>query len=636
MVEVILNGVSLDLISSGVEYIKQANDLADISTVNSSYTYSIRADKTPKNTRTFQQLGMIGDTSETPYVKNSAQLLDGGAMLIEKGILTVTETSDEYKLKIQDGIVEIFKVIENKTLGKDLNLSELDHSKNEDTIVSSWVETDPAYIYLVADYNGKLYDGVNIDFAYQVPSVSVKYLWDKIFDYLGWTYSGDFSFIKYKYITYPSPPQITEGEPQGIAFATYGDGYSGDFNDSYKGFRTILADPEATPIDNWKIKINQTGRYNIYFNFAGSIDYHFFLIAANIYASRMFNFSLPFQVALIINGQVMKVGRAGDLTNYNGVIQGGSIVEIELQHLEEANFNPDDFEYPITERFYLAGNADTDELNITYGSLGVEVLGIEEINFRESLENISIKDFLKEVMFRGGLTPFTAGLKKHIEFKSIKERFSTETVQDLSKYYVRRTNEFYEFPDYAKNNYLRLKYNDDEAQYNDSFISVKNYNIKDEIDLFKSQFYTGDKLPVELTLSDNLKVPVLRMWNKEINDEGEVEYKALDNRFYYISRSPVGLNIQVGNRLVPKFYVARLSGTTMREVVESKYNLIGLVLEDTRIHEIELALSAYQFQSIDLETPKYFDQENQFYILNKLTWKTGEITKGEFLRLKKT
>src|SRR5690606_14277641 len=143
MVELRINGQSVDLSLARVKYVKQANDLADVTTVNTSYSYSLTVPKTPNNTRIFKGLGIVGDTSRIPYTKNRTELIHNGAMIVSNGVSTVKETGDTYKVVVQDGIIDFFRAIENKTIGKDLDISELSHTKNATNIVASF--TNPNY-----------------------------------------------------------------------------------------------------------------------------------------------------------------------------------------------------------------------------------------------------------------------------------------------------------------------------------------------------------------------------------------------------------------------------------------------------------------------------------------------------------
>lgn len=634
MVEVIINGVNIDLISEGVEYTRQVNDLADISTVNASFTYSLRADKTPKNTKLFQQLGMVGDTSKTAYVLNTAQLIDNASVLIEKGIAIIKETNDEYKLLIMDGVAEVFKLIENKTIGGDLDLSELDHSKTALDIIDSWNNNLP-YRYLIADYNGKTNDGDNIDVQYQIPSVNVKYLWDKIFDYIGYTYSGDFSFIEDKWITYPKPPDIEEVDIETYFSAILND-YSGDYNNNYKSWTTQDIQPltDVTLINNWRVKILQTGNYKLSFGGIGAMLYRV--------EGRILSFLDKFKINLLVNGQVSNFeisNEEGELKEVNKILQADDLVELEIAPLSVTEITS----VTLTESQkvnYENGKYEIITLVIDTLSFQIDNIGVESISFSDELNKFKIKDFFKEVLFRGGLTPYTDNIQKHIYFDSLKERLDTSNYSDISKYFVRRTNEFYVYDNYAQRNYLSFKYNNEDEDHNDSYIEVVNKNIQAENDLFKSKFYTADKEPVTLIYGVGKKYlsPLLRMWEKEIKEDTNgnqvIEYKPLNNRFYYVSSELVNDSITVNAETSNIFYRATIKGTTMQEVVSSKFSRINKIFTDTRIHEIELALSAYQFKTLDLRKVQYLEQEGQFYILNKVKWKTGELSKGEFLRVK--
>src|SRR5690606_38037597 len=188
MVELIINGQYVDLKSTGVKYVKQVNDLADVTTVNTSYSYSLKVSKTPNNTKIFKGLGIVGDTSRIPYTKNRTQLIDNGAMIVSNGVSTIKETDDDYKVVVQDGIIDFFRAIENKTIGTDLDLSELSHTKNAANIVASF--TNPDYRYLISEYNGKTIKDGTLNPDYQVPSINQMYIFEKIMAYAGYTYEG--------------------------------------------------------------------------------------------------------------------------------------------------------------------------------------------------------------------------------------------------------------------------------------------------------------------------------------------------------------------------------------------------------------------------------------------------------------
>lgn len=203
MVELIVGGLKLDLPDNvEIKATRQIADVLDISTVSCSYTNSFELPKTPNNTQALKFLGIPGDTSPVPYQRVTANLKSDGYNIISSGWLNISETSDTFKCDIIYGMIDFFKVIENKTLGNDLDLSNFEHSKTIATVVDSYL--NPYYEYIIADYGGKTIfeDGINID--YLAPCFSVRKLWELIFATFG--FNCDYSNLGYLndlYITYP-------------------------------------------------------------------------------------------------------------------------------------------------------------------------------------------------------------------------------------------------------------------------------------------------------------------------------------------------------------------------------------------------------------------------------------------------
>ncbi len=643
MVEVIINGVSIDLISKSVKYTKQVNDLADISTVNTSFTYSIIADKTPKNTQLFQGLGLIGDTSKIPYTKNITQLIDNGTVLINKGISTVKKTGEDYQLHIQDGIIEVFKLLENKTIGRDLELSELIHIKNAASIIDTWNNLNLEYIpyrYLIADYNGNTEEAGEINASYQIPSVSIKYLWDKIFESLGYTYSGNFNFINDKYMTYPKPPEIIEIAPEFSLFAVRNE-YDGDYNDNYKNWAGTLPIPlvDVTIINNWKVKINQTGNYRIKFYGSGAMIYQM--------RSNYLDFfgvgrqTLPFRISLYVDGlfhSYVLSNTDNTIESFDIILQSNNILELIVSPItgEELSFDNNYVRNNIVSGDYTITNLAIDSI-----ALEMSITGRENIDFQSALSDFSLTEFFKEVMIRGALTPFVDNITRHIKFKSLKERLNIipSRIVNIENKYVNRISEVYSYGNYAQRNVFRLKYNNQDENYNDGYLEVENKNISSEKKLFESKFYSPERIFETLQLlSGTAIVPIVKLWDKEIKENNgiqEIEYKPLSNRFYMLTPKLRYQNITVNGVSSSYYYSAETTGTTFPEVINSSYAEAYRIFTDTRIHEIELSLGSYDFFSMDLDKIYYIEQQGQFYILNKLIWESGEISKGEFLRVKK-
>src|SRR5690606_3688676 len=146
-------GQILEAKYADITYVKTAGDLGELTSVNSSYSWTMKFPKTPQNTQALDGLGLVGSGSRRPYEKIYCNLLDNGYPIAIKGLLNVKETREDYNIFIQEGFVDFLKDIKNSTIGESLDLSELDHTRNYESIVGSFGLNLP-YAYLVADVNG--------------------------------------------------------------------------------------------------------------------------------------------------------------------------------------------------------------------------------------------------------------------------------------------------------------------------------------------------------------------------------------------------------------------------------------------------------------------------------------------------
>ena len=639
MVELIINGQKIDISLSKIKYIKQANDLADVTTVNTSYSYSITVPKTPNNTKIFKGLGIKGDTSRIPYTKNRTQLIDNGFMLITNGVSTVRETSDSYKLIVQDGIIDFFRSIENKTIGNDLDLSELSHTKNDVNIVASF--TNPNYRYLISEYNGwTVKEGV-LNPDYQVPSINNKYIFDRIMEYSGYTYEG-LPDISGDWTTFPTPPTIPTDEyierfsgstAKTMNITAYAD-WKEEFVLTWDSVTTYDTD-FLTLINNWKLKILQTGNYRADFDVTGTMLYGYFI------GNQLHTFTLPLKMVLYQNN----VGIASNISGAGG--GGGNTVKdfngganniiyfypdtLTRQEAEDAGIDdPDALEHLEDGDFYI--------FNVTVSAFSAEIgtLGVEIFDFGDAFKDYSMTDFIKEVMFRKSLTPFPDVNAKHIKFKTLSQRLDTTNYIDWTSRYIERTNEQYSFGSYAKQNGLVMKHDNDDDTFGNGYLPVPNENLKDNTTIFQSRYYApSNNLKAIRNIGGELFLELI-FWNREVkDDDGEqvIEYKPLSNRFFLLREQVVNKSITIGEITVSSFPKAIMDGTKMSDVVNEYYGKWGYIFDNTRIHDIKLALNEYDINTLRLDVPYYFEQEGAFYILNKLPYETGKEAEGEFLKI---
>ena len=638
MVQIQYLGQFLDIKENEkVTYTIQVQDLADVSSVASSVTTSFKIPKTKNNYEALKSLSLPGDTSNLPYLKNVCKLYNVGTTLIDNGWLKINNSDEEsFNVNIENGIIDFFKSIEGKTIGGDLELTETNHNKDLASVIDSFNRND--YCYIIADYNGlNTYIKSNVEYInsdYLVPSLNNLYLWNKIFSYAGYTYEGSIfsnELFNNLWVTYPKAPPTKsdeEGFPEPIlrfsSNKTNNIVYTEDYDNLIIEFNLENIVLNGVLFDSNKITIQSTGTYSLYSIFDGYADY----IIEDNWGYPVGSKKSYFRPALLINGV---------LNTYNSQInsvnlRSGDVVEI-ICHW-----------YDINEG-YINGIRE-----LKFNSYNIKLTQISQsiIDFGSEFLDVSLSEFIKEIMMRFALTPFIDVESKHIKFLTLSERINTNNVKDWTDKFVKRTDENYIYKDYAQRNWLKHKYNDENATFNNGFLSVSNQTLQPKKDLYSSKFYSFNNEITSFYDSDftNNSFPI---WNREIketinNDTNvktfEVSYKGLSNRFYFIRRNILPKTINIGSQLLRveetanNVAIVDTKNLSYSDAVNNYKDFVK-VLNDTRIHEIELFLNINDLLDLDLESLYYFSQENQYYILNRITIDlTNNINKGEFIRVK--
>lgn len=639
MVELIVNGKSIELLRKGqqIKYNRQIADVFDIASVSSSYTNSFSIPKTANNTEIFEHLGIVGDQSTIPYTKIPVTVRNNGFDLINNGWLNVKSTAEDYKCSIIDGMVDFFKIIENKTIGVDLDLSNFEHTKSMESIVDSF--DNEYYNYIISDFGAKnfiirffpLQYAINID--YLVPSFNVKKLLELIFSTFGYTYESEEmdSFINGLFITYPTPPLFEQTESDLIASLIKNFWASNNFEN--RGDKYLIPTQ-----DKWdEIDIIEGSLYNDTLYYVEETDTYTIEITVEAYA-KYTGFGTTFEPLTV------------DVYKNNNVI---------------LTFNTDPFA-PITKSvniFLQAGDQISRQMYVTVFSNGIRSLNEfrhnstlldvyrvtqGDVSPSNAFKSFKIKDFFKELLYRTGLTPFADNIEKKITFIPISQRIDTNKAIDWSDKYVRRKNEIYLKNSYAQRNLFKMKYNEGMENENDGVINVNNKNIEEEKVLATSIIYS----PIDGVTNfrpvsgENVSTPITPMFEKEFSEteEGEliIDYKKLDNRFYFIRRNTVTdrewiLKSQIvpDEQTVNQIHFATTERTLLGQLIAENFTDYEMIFDNFRAHEIELALGLEDILNLDLTRPYYFKQEAGYYILNKLPYEEGETQTVEFVRINK-
>lgn len=638
-----VNQYQIDLYpSEKISLTKQVNSLADISKRDSSFTKSFKVPRSAWNTTVFQGLGISGSTSPMPYQKNMARLFVGNICIIFKGWTLFENTSEkDYELYIYDGHIDFMKQLDNKTFD-DVNLPELTHTKEVPVIIDNWENGSEFFRYLLADYNGRThFDNAGttyINADYLVPSVPVKYLWERIFQTFGFTYSGtifeDEEFLDL-FLTYPKG--VTAGEDGAssfsLSFESQPISYYAGFNWSL--FRPdlftletnlvngeIIDNTEDPRVKHWKVPT--TGHYRI--KLTGTLTNN------SSYTSFLY-----------LGKNTHEELRIYDTTRMTDVL-GEPIatalqdtVQIEIDEVVKL-FAGD----TLSLYYYRRGLSwDNTTLQLEWEMVKVNQTSIDQIEF---FKNLTPKDFYKEILWRFGLTPFPAKDSNHIEFLTYEERINGETL-DWSDKFVKQTGEKYVYDRYAKSNYFRFLYNGEGDEFNDGVIRIDNENLEEKVDIVKSKTYSIERNPIEFEIGADLEtLPKLELWEKEPTEEEGVvviQYNPRDARFSFVRENVLVTSAPIGSELLMVYGTANQVRTveyydySWGKILNNRYAPIQSLFKNTKIITAEFHLTAEEFDAFDMKPTIYVEQLGGEFLVDKISKPdlTKKLTKAELIKI---
>ena len=620
-----VNDIELDLPTNfKIARTKQVNTIGSLNDRQVDYTNRFKLPKTKNNIKALNHLSLVGSTSKIPYQRNSARLFnDNGECEIFDGYAVVQSSNDdEYDMTIYDGYISFTKAIE-KSVITDVGLSELNHIKNLASVTNTWNGiTD--YRYNIADYNGKMvFDNggtptINLD--YLIPSVNKKYLWDKIFNYYGFTYSGSVfdteDFIN-NWLTYPKAigdgTQVTTFIHQwhwefSVAYLNpsgqirYSDYFTHDplVNNSYatSSPETVLNEPEGSVIT-----VTQAGLYKFVFDgYITKAGEHGQQSDVPLTIKKGYLGSgVPFETQIVKDDVVF--GETFTVTAYVSLEAGMDFVITGARPLY-SNITGENFD----------GDLDID-FSIVEGN---------QVDFEEAFIDLSVKDFVNEILYEFSLTPFKDKYTNHIEFLTHEEWLQNTDVDDWSsnqKKFVKKENEEYIIGDYAQRNYLRHRYNDDNADYNDGILGIANVNLKESTDVISSKIYTVEQNKTQLI---NYYYNVYKFWDKEVKDDGSVKYKDLNKRFCFqrshkkLEALNIGSETLVESAVVTEYYSEGYERLPFKEIVDIRYLPMYSILNTSKLIDASIYLNDTDIHKLDFKKLVYIKELGSYYMKNKI------------------
>lgn len=613
-----INGNQIELSDNKpIAQTKQVNDIARLDSRQTNFTNKFTVPPTPNNVKAMNKLYLVGNQSNVPYQKNTADLFDAetGLCMIYKGHANISQTTNKgYEIHVYDGNIDFYRSIENQTMNV-LDLTDIKHDKTTATVVNSFTAGLP-YKYILADYNGKsIYDMDKINIDYLVPSVKASFLWDQLFEKFGYTYSGDIF----------SNPDFTE------LWMSYPKGMSTDLirTDIFKSTELFQNNDYLKVISNTlltDIELKDDSQ-----TFKTNVDIVLIIVTtlnATITGRTLYHHSAPINVDLIL------VVSGTEFLIENFLADG-----TERTFEKNIKLNAGDSFY-----FKLKQNQNSPNLiSVRFTGGGFKSLNIEKVNtlnidFIDELSNISCIDFFNEILWRFGLSLFKDKYTNHYRFKTVSELVNGADVIDWSSKFCSKEGEKYILNSYAQRNIMKSKYNDSGASYFDGSLLVNNPNLEAEKTIIQSKIYSPEKLPSN---SLGFQSKVYKLWNKEVKDDGTVEYKDLQNRFYFLksinkafSSVTIGSEKAFTSAIINMAPVENYNRMPLYDIISDYYLEMGKILNKSLIITASMWIKNKDVNDIDFSKIYYIEQLGGSFLLNKIpNYLPGKKTSVELIRL---
>ena len=629
MSRLIINGIEIELSpSKQLARTLQVNDISTLNNRQTNFTATFSIPRTAKNVKAFSMLGIVGTNSNIPYQRNECYYYsESGECLVYKGWAVINTTDKDFKCNIYDGNIDLYKAIENATLNQ-LPLTEINHVKTLSNVIDSFNGLT-TYKYILADYNGKsTYDTNKINIDYLVPSVPVSYLWNKIFDFYGFTYSGSvFNTFAFEnlYMTFPKGvgstiPDVEKFESTDILMPR-----DSLFNSRsrYFNFNTFTIDPELSIFANRHITFLESGLYRL--EITGDLK-----VNANVsFISDVIKINLAYNQQANVNSQSISAYQSldGFLTNQTETININTLLNVDALN-----------------SLCLFIRTNTFEVDSVVNSLTVKISKVESqsIDFSGAFIDFKTKDFLNEVLTRFGLTPFKDKYTNNYKFLTLNELLQTNDVIDWSaskNKFISKTNERYAYGSYAQKNDLNYKYNDAEGDYYNGSLLIENVNLPDNKVVINSRIYAPEKNKTfELPKETN----VYKLWDKEITDTSNVTYKSLDKRFYFMradnyifpSSVTIGSETLIDETTIGQAPFESFFKLPFTDIVQDYYTPIFQILNKAVLVDAEIYLTEKDIVDIDFSKLYWIEELNSYFILNKISNFQGKgSTKCELIKV---
>ncbi len=598
--ELYLNNEQVFLPERSVALTSQINNIAELKDRQADYSNKIKIPKTPENIVTMDMLGVAGNQSRKPYTEVSVKYVIDGIEKISNGKGIIKNTDNYYNLVIYDGNISIINLLGNSTM-QDLDLTAYDHDLTQSNYFASFSATS-GYIYGLGKFYEDATDGI-IDINLQGVSFYIHTLFNKIFEEVGFTISGDL---------------LTNGDYLSRVIS---------MNTGYD--RSSVADKSTVNTDSTPRSEDDT--------FGTTLTLENYLIHTyTALTDSIFNINVTGVLDVTHGNPAVVIVRKNTTVLINSIIiTDTSTFNLDAEVQAIAGDELQVFVSIVSVVPFGDGiqhiKFDANPITTTYKTNAVSI----PIEINALIDDMKQIDFIKDIMQHFGAIYRRTRNSDNYEFKLMETLlFDKDNAEDWSDKYVSVTNESYTSP-YAQSNLLKYKYDTPEAEseedptFADGDFLIDDLNLPLEKPMFTSNFKASE--------SDGTHY-VLKQWVDNSDDEIEANIDGMrmfkisivnDSITYRYSPDVTGVSVFSGDLPFLDF-----TDVDYDSEVELYYRGIYSMLNDYRKITVNCNLSVIDNYELDFFKLKYIKQLGQYYYLNKVrSFKKDKVTKVELVEI---
>jgi hypothetical protein len=597
MIEIYLNGNLIELETpTAFSLTRQINNFAELKDRQATFTNSFKAPKTKNNLEIFTGLGIVGNQSRAPYQFFTAVVKINSVPVVLVGKAFVKSFDTDFQINIVDDNIHLFDKLGDKKLS-DLDLSVLNHDLTTTNFVNSFTNdyTD-GYIYAISDFGN--FNPSAIVINNQLPSLFVRYIWDKILSEAG--FLSDFEPENDLLITpkrgYDTVEDAGTATEINCTAETSEQGYQGSGYLEKTAYINLTPDQTIGNITSESGSITVTSAGIYYYDFSVDDSDNFNL--AQLYLKVKVNNSI------VASHDVWNMGTATGQLN----LSIGDLVSFEYLFIFEL------YEYD-------APYANIDTAMTFYTVIGGSGL---TVNIQSFIGEVKQTDFIKDIMQHYCLLSKKTKDANEMQFIQAKDLLTDKANAIDWSGKVVFSSEDYD-TDYSQKNIFKYGYRQqDGEQFADGILSIYNNTLKsDNVELTRP--YNAPEVSESL-LNGGL-VRYTPFWEAERDDAGNItKWKVIKGKNYFgrkiQNEETITYKIQSGTNQTHTGTVPRLSFDYLnyQSILDENYKEVQQMLNWSRSVKVKVRLNLFEFDSFDFFNLVFIKELGGYFYVNSLKW----------------